>query len=143
GRTKAYSQSKLANLLFAYELQRKFEHNGASIISIGAHPGYTATNLQSAGPGMKGGRRHWAWFYKITNKLLAQNVRMGVLPILCAATDPVVEGGDYIGPRRLRGARGHPKKARSNKCSYNETDAKRLWQLSEELTGVVYDPLKA
>jgi NAD(P)-dependent dehydrogenase (short-subunit alcohol dehydrogenase family) len=142
GRTKAYSQSKLANLLFAYELQRKLEQNGGSVISLAAHPGYTATNLQSAGPGMKGGRRHWAWFYKITNKIMAQNVKMGALPILCAATDSAAEGGDYIGPRRFRGARGHPKKVRSNKRSYNEEDARRLWELSEELTGVCYDALK-
>ncbi|MFW9915620.1 MAG: oxidoreductase [Candidatus Thorarchaeota archaeon] len=139
GRSKAYAQSKLANLLFAYELQRKFETNGVKAISVAAHPGYTRTNLQFAGPGMEGGRRHWARIYRITNKLMAQGVEMGALPILCAATDPAVEGGEYLGPRRLRGARGHPKKVRSVKRSYNEEDAKQLWKLSEEFTGVSYD----
>ncbi|MHA2496059.1 MAG: oxidoreductase [Candidatus Hodarchaeales archaeon] len=139
GRTKAYSQSKLANLLFAYELQRKFEAHGVKAISAAAHPGYTRTNLQFAGPAMEGGRRHWARFYRVTNKLIAQGVEMGTLPILCAATDPVVQGGEYVGPRRLRGARGHPKKLRSAKRSYNEEDAKKLWELSEEFTGVSYD----
>lgn len=139
GRTKAYSQSKLANLLFAYELQRKFEQKNASAISVAAHPGYTATNLQFAGPGMEGGRRHFARMYRITNKIMAQGVEMGALPILCAATDPTVEGGDYIGSRRLRGARGHPKKVRSSKRSYNEDDARQLWEISEQLTGVKYE----
>ncbi len=139
GRTKAYSQSKLANLLFAYELQRKFEQANSSIISVAAHPGYTATNLQSAGPSMEGGRRWWARLYKISNKIMAQNVKIGALPILCAATDSVIEGGDYIGPKGFRGMRGRPKKVRSSKQSYNEEDARQLWKMSEEMTGVNYN----
>ncbi|MFQ5978491.1 MAG: oxidoreductase [Candidatus Heimdallarchaeota archaeon] len=139
GRTKAYAQSKLANLLFAYELQRKFESKATSAISVGVHPGYTATNLQSAGPGMEGGRRHWARLYWISNKIFAQGIEMGALPLLCAATDSAIEGGDYIGPSRLRGWRGHPKKARSSKRSYNLEDAEQLWELSEQMTGVKYE----
>lgn len=133
----AYAQSKLANLLFAYGLQRRFAETGIMALSVGCHPGYTATNLQAVGPQMEGSAIKLLMM-KISNFLLAQGQDMGALPTLFAATAPQVNGCDYIGPTGKGGARGYPDKVRSNDKSYNETLAKRLWTVSEELTGVVY-----
>jgi NAD(P)-dependent dehydrogenase (short-subunit alcohol dehydrogenase family) len=136
----AYSQSKLANLLFAYELQRRFEAIGAAARSVGAHPGYAATNLQSSGLRM-GGARVLAWIMKISNRLFAQSPEMGALPTLYAATAPDVQGGDFVGPDGLRGNRGYPKKVRSSQASYNLDAARKLWATSASLTGVRYAAL--
>ena len=134
---EAYSQSKLANLLFAYELQRKFEASGAKAISVAAHPGYAATNLQLAGPRMEGSSLR-LWISKILNNLVAQDAAMGALPTLYAATSPDVNGCDFIGPGGLMGIRGYPTKTRSSERSYDQETANKLWSLSEELTGVRY-----
>ncbi len=131
----AYSQSKLANLLFAYELQRKFTAAGIDIISVGCHPGYAATNLQAAGPQMEGSTLK-LWMMKMANNLLAQGQDMGALPTLFAAVAPEVNGCDYIGPDD--GRKGYPIKVKSNDKSYDESLAKQLWLVSEELTHVVY-----
>ncbi|MEP7134500.1 MAG: oxidoreductase [Chloroflexota bacterium] len=131
----AYAQSKLANLLFAYELQRKLSATGSSLISLGCHPGYAATNLQAAGPKMDGSAVR-LWMMNIANAILAQGQDMGALPTLYAAVASDVNGCDYIGPKG--GMRGYPDKVKSNNKSYDEALAKRLWQVSEELTGVVY-----
>ena len=136
-RDRAYGNSKLANLLFAYEFQRRLEKEYKSIISIAAHPGYSNTSLQQNGPGM-GNRRFYYWLYKLTNRIIAQSAKKGALPILCAATDSTVKGGDYIGSKRLFESRGAPKKVQSNKRSHSEEDSRRLWEISEELTGVKY-----
>jgi NAD(P)-dependent dehydrogenase (short-subunit alcohol dehydrogenase family) len=140
GSWAAYGQSKLANLLFAYELQRRFEASGAGAISVAAHPGYAATNLQHVGPEMSGSKL-WARVMRASNRIFAQSAEMGALPILYAATAPDVEGGDYIGPDGFMGQRGYPTKARSSAASYNQVNAKRLWDVSEDLTGVQYDGL--
>jgi NAD(P)-dependent dehydrogenase (short-subunit alcohol dehydrogenase family) len=134
----AYAQSKLANLLFAYELQRQLAATGSSLISVGCHPGYAATNLQAAGPQMDGSAVR-LWMMNIANAIFAQGQDMGALPTLFAAVAPEVNGCDYIGPTSLGGMRGYPDKVKSNNKSYDEVLAKRLWQVSEELTGVVYD----
>ncbi|MBT3391002.1 MAG: SDR family oxidoreductase [Chloroflexi bacterium] len=123
----AYGQSKLANLLFAYELQRKLAAAGHDTLSVAAHPGYSATNLQDS-----------SGIFSALNPLIAQSAAMGALPTLFAATHPEVEGGDFIGPRSFGGWRGYPAKARSNLASYDESVAKKLWAVSEELTGVQY-----
>lgn len=137
----AYSQSKLANLLFAYELQRKFKAAGVDAKSIGAHPGYAATNLQSVGPTMED-----SWLARIGmalgNRLLAQSAANGALPMLYAATAPDVNGCDYIGPTGFQGMRGAPGKVRSNTESYDTTVAAKLWTVSVELTGVNYQELE-
>jgi NAD(P)-dependent dehydrogenase (short-subunit alcohol dehydrogenase family) len=133
----AYAQSKLANLLFAYELQRRFEGSGIRTISVGCHPGYAATNLQMAGPQMSGSMTA-LWVMKAANFLFAQSQEMGALPILFAATAPQVNGCDYIGPTGAGGSRGYPDKVMSNARSHDETLAQRLWTVSEELTGVSY-----
>ncbi len=136
----AYSQSKLANLLFAYELERKLRATAVTAISVGTHPGYAATNLQGVGPIMSGSRAK-QWLMKAANAIFAQSAEMGALPLLFAATEPTVNGCDYIGPSGTLGMRGYPAKVRSSPASYDETAAQRLWAVSEELTGVHYTAL--
>jgi NAD(P)-dependent dehydrogenase (short-subunit alcohol dehydrogenase family) len=137
-RWRAYSQSKLANLLFAYELQRRFKTAGIGAITAGCHPGWAATNLQAAGPQMDGSR-FAEQLGHIANRLLAQSAAMGALPTLYAATAPNVSGCDYIGPMQLFGLRGTPGKIKSSPRSYDAALAARLWQVSEQLTGVYYN----
>jgi NAD(P)-dependent dehydrogenase (short-subunit alcohol dehydrogenase family) len=123
----AYGQSKLANVLFAYELQRRSAQNSSSPLSVVVHPGYAATNLQ-----------HTSWFFNMLNPIMAQSQEMGALPTLYAAVSPEVQGGEYIGPDGFLAQRGYPHLARSSPASHNEEDARRLWQLSEEVTCVSY-----
>ena len=140
GSWRAYGQSKLANLLFTYELQRRLATAHAELISVACHPGYAATNLQAAGPRMQGssiGEAVWGF----ANRLLAQSAAMGALPTLYAATAPDVRGGDYIGPDGLGEQWGHPKKVRSNARSHDPEAQRRLWEISEQLVGVRYDAL--
>jgi NAD(P)-dependent dehydrogenase (short-subunit alcohol dehydrogenase family) len=139
-RWSAYAQSKLANLLFTYELQRRFAAAGVHAISVGCHPGYAATNLQSAGAKMEGSSLG-AQITEFMNQIFAQSAAMGALPTLYAATNPDVNGCDYIGPRDLFGWRGAPVKMRSSARSYDAATAARLWQVSEEFTGVRYEQL--
>lgn len=134
---RVYAQSKLANLLFTYELQRKFEQAGATCSALAAHPGYASTNLQAVGPTMAESKARQAMM-KVSNRLLGQTAAMGALPIVYAAASPDARGGEYYGPAGLFGQRGYPKKVRSSAASYDEAAAKRLWQISEELTGVAY-----
>jgi NAD(P)-dependent dehydrogenase (short-subunit alcohol dehydrogenase family) len=133
----AYGQSKLANLLFAFELQRRAERAGARLISTGCNPGYAATNLQTAGPRMEGSalmESLWGW----SNRLFAQDAVQGALPTLYAATAPEVRGGDYIAPIYYGRARGAPHRARCSARARDPQAASRLWQVSEQLTGVRY-----
>jgi NAD(P)-dependent dehydrogenase (short-subunit alcohol dehydrogenase family) len=133
----AYGQAKLANLLFAYELQRKLAASGSSVISVVAHPGYASTNLQNVGPEMQGSRSGKRTM-SAANHILAQSAAMGALPEVYAATSPNVRGGDYIGPDGFMGQRGFPKKVKSNGRSHDQAVAARLWAVSEDLTGVSY-----
>jgi NAD(P)-dependent dehydrogenase (short-subunit alcohol dehydrogenase family) len=137
----AYSQSKLANLLFAYELQRKLVGAGQEVISIGAHPGYSATNLQHVGPNMEESAIQRG-FMTVANSLFAQSSEMGALPTLYAATAPDVNGCDFIGPGGFMNMRGYPVKELSSDASYDEADARRLWSVSEGLTGIHYEALE-
>lgn len=139
---RAYGRSKLANLLFAFELQRRLARRAASAISVAAHPGYTATNLQYVGPQMERSSVSLA-ISRFLNARMAQPAAMGALPTLYAAAAPDVQGGDYIGPDGLWEMRGYPVKVGSNAASRNEADAARLWAKSEELTGVRYAALEA
>jgi len=123
----AYGQSKLANLLFTYELQRRFEAAGLDAIAAAAHPGWTVTNLQV----------HWRML-QILNPFIGQQPEMGALPTLYAATAPEVQGGEYYGPEGLLELRGHPTKVKSSEQSYDTAVAAKLWEVSEELTGVRY-----
>jgi len=132
-----YGQSKLANLLFVYELQRRLQAAGCGAISVAAHPGYASTNLQAVGPQMEGSKLG-ARTMSAANRVLAQSAAMGALPEVYAATSPDVRGGDYIGPDGFMGQKGFPQKVGSNSRSYDQEVAARLWAVSEELTGVGY-----
>ncbi|MEX2193880.1 MAG: oxidoreductase [Thermoleophilaceae bacterium] len=134
GNWRAYGQSKLANLLFAFELDRRAAAAGAPLVSVGAHPGYSATNLQSAGPA---GRLELLTM-AITNRVLAQSADMGALPQLYAATAPDLLGGSFVGPDGFKEQRGHPKLVTARAAAYDEDVALRLWERSEELTGVSF-----
>ena len=131
-RWKGYSRSKLCNLLFAYELQRRLQQARVDAIALASHPGYTATNIGSA---YSKPRPRWmSWI----RDLFIQDPEAGALPTLRAATDPNASGGQYIGPRGLFQMRGHPVPVRSSRSSRNEGLAKRVWEMSEDLTGVRY-----
>ena len=134
----AYGQSKLANLLFTYELQRRLTAAGSSVKSVAAHPGYAATNLQYGGSD-RSDRSLQTRLMHVLNKVIAQSAEMGALPTVYAAAAPAVQGGDYIGPKGPAEQRGWPTKVRSNDRSHDLATAARLWMVSEELTGVVYD----
>jgi NAD(P)-dependent dehydrogenase (short-subunit alcohol dehydrogenase family) len=131
-RWAAYGQSKLANLLFTYELQRQLTATGSSRQALASHPGYAATNLQSHTDSIQDG------VMGITNRLFAQSADMGALPALYAATVPSIPGGSYVGPDGPLEQRGYPKIVKSSKRSYDEATAAGLWTLSEELTGVTF-----
>lgn len=136
----AYAQSKLANLLFSYELQRRLAAAGARAISLACHPGYSATNLQAVGPQMEGSRLGAA-LMDVGNRLFSQTAAMGALPTLYAATSPDAHGGDYIGPDGLFENWGHPKKVSPVARAEDPAAAKRLWEISEQLTSVRYTAL--
>ncbi len=133
-RWRAYGQSKLANLLFALELDRRLRAAGSTVKSLAAHPGYAATNLQFAGPPAVD-----AVVMKLGNALFAQNDEMGALPTLYAATEPGLEGGTFCGPDGLLEQRGHPKPVGANSAARDEQVARRLWEVSEEMTGVRFE----
>jgi NAD(P)-dependent dehydrogenase (short-subunit alcohol dehydrogenase family) len=135
-----YSQSKLANLLFAYALDRRLRAAGARAISVACHPGYAATNLQGVGPRMQGSPIGEA-IMRFANRAFAQPAAMGALPTLYAATAPDVHGGDYIGPGGFAEQAGYPKQVRSNRRSRDTDTQDRLWAVSEQLTGVSYEAL--
>jgi NAD(P)-dependent dehydrogenase (short-subunit alcohol dehydrogenase family) len=130
-RWNAYGQSKLANLLFALELDRRLRAEGSTVKSLAAHPGYAATNLQSAGPPL---------FDRLvmvaSNALIAQDDEMGALPTLYAATQPGLEGGTYVGPGGFQEQRGHPKIVQPSGRARDPETARRLWEVSERLTAV-------
>ncbi len=136
----AYGQSKLANLLFTYELQRRLTAVGANLIAVACHPGYAATNLQTTGPRMEGS----TWMESLSefaNRIAAQSAAMGALPTLYAATASDVRGGDYIGPDGMGELWGHPRKVQSNQRSHDTAVAAQLWDVSEQLTGIRYAAL--
>ena len=130
-RWRAYGQSKLANLLFALELDRRLRAAESTVRSLAAHPGYAATNLQTAAPPLFD-----RLVMKVSNAVIAQSEDMGALPTLFAATQPGLDGGMYIGPDGPGEHRGYPKVVRPNRAARDEETARRLWEVSEELTGV-------
>jgi NAD(P)-dependent dehydrogenase (short-subunit alcohol dehydrogenase family) len=133
-RWTAYGQSKLANVLFARELDRRLRAAGSTVASMAAHPGYSATNLQSAAPPALD-----RVVMAVSNRLFAQSAEMGALPELYAATRPNLDGGLFIGPDGPNEQRGYPKVVSPNRAGRDEATAARLWAVSEELTGVSYD----
>jgi NAD(P)-dependent dehydrogenase (short-subunit alcohol dehydrogenase family) len=129
-RWRAYGQSKLSNLLFTLELQRRLTEAGSDLRAVAAHPGYAATNLQS-----RTGSRLQNAVMSVGNRLLAQSDEMGALPTLYAATQDI-PGGAYVGPDGFQEQRGHPKLVGRSSAASDEASARRLWERSEELTGV-------
>jgi NAD(P)-dependent dehydrogenase (short-subunit alcohol dehydrogenase family) len=137
---RAYGQSKLANLLFTFEMQRRADAAGVKLLSVGCHPGYAATNLQAVGPRMQGSSLT-GYIFELGNNLFAQSAAMGALPTEYAAVAPEVHGGDYIGPDGFAEQYGHPKKVGCSAAARDAASAKRLWEVSEQLTGVRYTAL--
>jgi NAD(P)-dependent dehydrogenase (short-subunit alcohol dehydrogenase family) len=131
---QVYSQSKLACLMFAFELQRRCEECGWSVASIAAHPGISRTDLLHNAPGRWSGpgmARSFLWF-------LFQPAAQGALPALFAATSPTAKAGAYYGPDKMREMRGHPAEAKVPPQAADKTVANRLWQVSEQLTGISF-----
>ncbi len=133
GSRSAYQRSKLSNALFGIELDRRLRAAGSDVKSVLAHPGYSNTNLQSSGPT---GIMNQA--FKLLNPLFAQSPDRGALPTLYAAVASDVEGGDFIGPDGIGEMRGHPKKVRATALAQNATIGAKLWEISEEMTGVSF-----
>ncbi|MGI8412768.1 MAG: oxidoreductase [Solirubrobacteraceae bacterium] len=132
---RAYGQSKLATLMFCFELARRAGVGGTALRSVAAHPGYAATNLSFAGP--------TAWYERplmaLGTKLLAQSVEMGALPTLYAASAPDLPGGSFVGPDGIGEARGYPRLVAAAGKAYDEQAWLALWEVSERLTGVRYE----
>ena len=129
-----YAQAKLANLMFALELERRLRAADAEAISVAAHPGYSATHLQTSAPPL-----YERLAMRVTNLVLAQSAATGVLPLLYAATAPDVPGGAYAGPNGPGQWRGAPTLVAPAGRALKEDVAARLWEVSEELTGVRFD----
>lgn len=143
----AYSQSKLANLLFTFELQRRLSRSSAPAISVAAHPGLSATSLISLEKLREGSNRFMARTANLVARLIipvfGQDAAQGALPQLYAATAPGVNGGDYYGPAGWQEFRGLPRKIRARDHAYDEVAAARLWQVSAELTGENFSQLES
>ena len=132
--TYAYGQSKLANMLYAIELDRKLKASGSPVTSYACHPGYSDTSLQSTGP-----TGFWKGMYKITNALMAQPAAKGAIPtVLCAAGTEAIPGA-YYGPTGMGESRGPVSDALVSEKALNEADAKTLWQQSETLVNFSWD----
>ncbi|MDT0483650.1 MULTISPECIES: oxidoreductase [Streptomyces] len=136
----AYARSKTANLLFVHELARRLAAHGSDVVAAAAHPGYAATNLQTAGPKMAG-RRAAERFMRVGNRFFAQSADAGALPTLYAATAPDVPPDSFTGPS-LAGWRGSPAPSWRAPWTRDDRAASLLWAASEELTEVTYDALK-
>ncbi len=121
----AYAQSKLANLLFTLQLNRYFQDIAADIIAVSAHPGWTVTGLQRG-------------FMHTISRVIGQQPYMGALPTLQAAVDPDVQPNDYYGPVGLMGMRGYPARVNTSQAAKDTKLAERLWEISEELTDILY-----
>jgi NAD(P)-dependent dehydrogenase (short-subunit alcohol dehydrogenase family) len=131
-RVAAYGQSKLSNLLFIYELQRRLKLKDAPTAALAAHPGVSDTELVRNSP---------AFLRKpaeVFGRYIFQSAEMGALPTLRAATDPSAHSGQYYGPGGFAEQRGYPKVVKSSAKSHDEARQRRLWEVSEELTGVTY-----
>lgn len=133
----AYGQTKLANLLFTMELQRRADRAGVELTSVAAHPGFSATKLVSSGPGA--GRRFARVLMGAATHVLGQPARVGAWPVLYAATMPDLRGAEYVGPGGPGGWRGAPARTAASPAAYDPDQAAQLWQESVELTAVAYD----
>lgn len=134
-----YGQSKLANLLFTTELARRAADHSTDLIAVAAHPGYAATNLSHNGPGHGGSNRFMDLATRFTDRVFAQSAENGALPQIHAATTPDARGNDYFGPDGPFGARGSGvRRVGRSSHARDALDARRLWKVSTQLTGVDY-----
>jgi NAD(P)-dependent dehydrogenase (short-subunit alcohol dehydrogenase family) len=140
GKWSAYAQAKLANQLFTLELDRRVSRRSLDLLSVAAHPGYAATNLQTVGPRMSESGL-MERLSDLANSVFAQTAAAGALPSLYAATSPDVRGGRFYGPDGLFGMHGHPKSVPFERAARDPETARRLWDVSEELTGVRFGDL--
>jgi NAD(P)-dependent dehydrogenase (short-subunit alcohol dehydrogenase family) len=134
---KVYGTSKLANMLFGFELERRARANDLQFTSMVVHPGYADTNLQYVAADLTGDqnrKKAISWM----NRLMAQDASMGALPTLAAATIEDLHGGALVGPDGFLEMRGHPRLSRARSLAYDQQLASNLWQVSEELTGVTW-----
>ncbi len=136
---QAYSQSKLADSIFALELQRRLTAVGSPIVSTAAHPGYAVTNLQVTGPG--DGNFSMKVLEMLLKPILSQDAAHGALPTLFAATAPQAQPGGYYGPDGFQELKGHPVPAKIAAAAKDVAVAKRLWTETERLTGVTFGAL--
>jgi NAD(P)-dependent dehydrogenase (short-subunit alcohol dehydrogenase family) len=130
-RWRAYGQSKLANLLFMFELDRRLRERGADVLSVAAHPGYSATNLQFAATPSRVERLGSV----VLNRVVAQSAERGAEPTVYAATAEI-PGGSFVGPDGFQEMRGAPTLVKATRAARDPETARRLWAVSEELTGV-------
>ncbi len=136
----AYAQSKLANLLFAFELQRRAAKKKLAVLSLGAHPGYSATELQGKGPKAEGSSL-LEGFMKVANAVVAQSQERGALPQLRALTDPAAQGGELYGPSGFQEVWGDAVRVQAVAAAHDEATARGLWERSKELTQVDFGGL--
>ena len=135
---KAYEQSKLANLLFSYELSRKLEDADIPVEAIAAHPGFVKSNIMKTNEHTQ---RSFGFklMFNLFDLILAMTPQKGSSGIMRAATDKSINNGEYVGPVKMGGFRGLPELTSSSDLSYKEDDAKKLWEMSEQLTGIKYN----
>ncbi|AWB93813.1 oxidoreductase [Aeromicrobium chenweiae] len=136
-RWQSYAESKLANLLFALELDRRAKATGSRVVSVAAHPGYASTNLTKTGPSVRGLSLPGIGIHQVS-KILGQPASHGAWPLLMAATDPSLTGGEYVGPGSLGGARGRPRLVATSRTARDEDLADAVWSASEAATGVEF-----
>ena len=132
--TAVYAHSKLANLVYGLELARRLEAAGSEVMSVSAHPGYSATNLQSTGP-----TGVFKFVYKFTNAVLAQSAADGALPEVLAAAGSEARNGAYYGPTRFGDSRGPVGESHVSDAARDEAAGAGLWKLSEDLLGITFD----
>ncbi|RLV57558.1 SDR family NAD(P)-dependent oxidoreductase [Aeromicrobium phragmitis] len=138
-RWQAYGESKLANLLFALELDRRTKAAGLAVTSVAAHPGYASTNLTKTGLTLHGSSLPAIAVHQITG-VIGQSASMGALPLLRAATDPALSGGEYLGPGGFQQLRGkHPRRVGMTRLARDEALAASLWEVSERAAGVQFE----
>jgi NAD(P)-dependent dehydrogenase (short-subunit alcohol dehydrogenase family) len=136
--SQAYADSKLANLLFAFELDRRATSAGLPLLSLAAHPGWARTELQTKGPSGGARLKPGAFAVALATRVVAQSAKAGARPVLYAATDPDVPGGAFIGVSGRSQLRGAPRLVQASHDAYDAALARGLWERSEQLTGVTY-----
>ncbi|MGJ9422468.1 oxidoreductase [Aeromicrobium sp. CF3.5] len=136
-RWTSYAESKLANLSFAMELHRRVTAAGLDVVSVGAHPGIASTNLTRTGSGLSRNPMAGIAIHQLT-RVVAQSASAGATPLVLAATDPSLSGGEYIGPQGLGGSRGSPGPASASRQAVDPALAENLWAASESAAGITF-----